>query len=185
MSPTLWAAVIGAGATIIGTAITAIITSPSSIKNTVTQNQKNNQSTAVNITVADFDTVKPKISDQRQISQQGKNNLYMEGDNKGKLHVGDTYNVPPQRHAEKKDIDQITSQASSKDMKIVINSNDSKEGIAYRSEILKRLADIGYTNLMVGTIGMSGGIWGEGRITIHHREYAGEKYLQVALNPQQ
>lgn len=121
-----------------------------------------------------------------EITQNGKNNLVVQGDNKGNINVGDTYNSkPPQRHVEDQDLKKILEKAVSKDTIIKVSSNGSTESDKFRNEILNALSKMGYKKLTTVSVGMSQNYFGEGRLTIRPAQYGKETWIEVIVNPQE
>jgi hypothetical protein len=131
-----------------------------------------------------IDSIKPHSS-SRKISQEGKNNLYIEGDNKGDIRVGDTYQKPPQRHVTTEDLERICKYAPDKNKKIKVVSNGSIESNTFRDEILQILSLNGYNILTQSVVGQSLNYFRQERLTITDGRYGNETWIEIIVNPQE
>lgn len=124
-------------------------------------------------------------SSSRKISQEGKNNLYIEGDNKGDIRVGDTYQKPPQRHVTNEDLERIYKYAPDKNKRIKVVSNGSIESNTFRDEILQMLSLNGYNILTQSVVGQSMNYFRQERLTITDGRYGNETWIEIIVNPQE
>ena len=121
----------------------------------------------------------------RKISQEGKNNLYIEGDNKGDVRVGDVYQKPPQRHVLPEDLGKIYKYIPDKNTKIKVISNGSVEGNIFRDEILQELSKNGYNNLKQVVVGMNMNYFDTEKLTVRNGRYNNDTWVEIIVNPQE
>jgi hypothetical protein len=132
------------------------------------------------------DNFKRYISvDVVQINQNGKNNVYLNGDNSGDIKVGDTYNRPLQRHLEPIDLQKIFEKVKSKSTKIKVTSNGSLEGEQFKNEIMIELKKSGYKNIVDKVVPFSQKFFNNERLTIRPDRYQNDEWIEVIINPQE